>query len=59
MTDRLARRMTNMRRSFIREILKAGEDPRVISFAGGLPSPQFFPVKEIAAASAQLRYVSR
>ena len=54
MNHRLATRMKTMKRSFIREILKAGEDPRVISFAGGLPSPQFFPVKEIASASAKV-----
>ncbi|AIL33225.1 aminotransferase-like domain-containing protein [Basilea psittacipulmonis] len=33
--------------SVIREILKVTEQPKVISFAGGLPSPKSFPVQEI------------
>ena len=36
--------------SAIREILKVTERPEVISFAGGLPSPAMFPIKEMAAA---------
>ncbi|HTF82459.1 MAG TPA: PLP-dependent aminotransferase family protein [Cytophagales bacterium] len=31
--------------SFIREILKVTSSPEVISFAGGLPNPAFFPVE--------------
>ncbi len=31
----------------IREILKAIENDAMISFAGGLPNPKFFPVEEI------------
>ena len=46
-----AHRMGTVHKSFIREILKVTEDPKIISFAGGLPDPQFFPVKEIAKAS--------
>lgn len=49
-----ANRMNNTRKSFLREILKVAEDPRVISFAGGLPNPRFFPVEEIAAASTRV-----
>lgn len=41
-------------KSFIREILKATEDSNIISFAGGLPNPAFFPVKEIAEAAAKI-----
>ncbi|TFY98276.1 PLP-dependent aminotransferase family protein [Ramlibacter humi] len=50
----LARRANRMNPSVIREILKVTERPGIISFAGGLPSPATFPVKEFAAASAQV-----
>ena len=43
--------MGNIKKSFIREILKATADPEVISFAGGLPSPASFPVDEIDKAA--------
>jgi 2-aminoadipate transaminase len=38
----------NMRRSAIRELLKLTNRPGLISFAGGLPDPGVFPIKEIA-----------
>lgn len=31
-------------------ILKAAADPKIISFAGGLPAPELFPVREMKAA---------
>lgn len=31
-------------------ILKAAADPKIISFAGGLPAPELFPVKEMKKA---------
>lgn len=34
-------------------ILKAAADPKIISFAGGLPAPELFPVKEMEAATDQ------
>jgi 2-aminoadipate transaminase len=37
--------------SAIREILKVTERPEVISFAGGLPSPDTFPIQELKAAT--------
>ncbi|MDL1950669.1 aminotransferase class I/II-fold pyridoxal phosphate-dependent enzyme, partial [Acidobacteria bacterium ACD] len=37
--------------SEIREILKITQRPGVISFAGGLPAPELFPVKELQEAS--------
>jgi len=46
----LAKRVKNVRRSFVREILKAAAKPDIISFAGGLPNPDFIPVAEIAEA---------
>ena len=48
---RFSRRMGKARRSFVREILKVTEDPSIISFAGGLPNPRFFPVAELSRAT--------
>ncbi|BBB90508.1 MAG TPA: PLP-dependent aminotransferase family protein [Methylomusa anaerophila] len=42
-----AKRMEFMKASEIREILKITENPEIISFAGGLPAPELFPVKEM------------
>ena len=50
----LARRAERMNPSVIREILKVTERPGIISFAGGLPSPQTFPVTEFAEACAKV-----
>jgi 2-aminoadipate transaminase len=36
--------------SVIRELLKLTEQPDIISFGGGLPAPEVFPVKEFRAA---------
>ena len=36
-----------MKRSAIRELLKLTADPEIISFAGGLPSPESFPVDDL------------
>jgi len=47
-----ASRTDTIPKSFIREILKVTEDPAVISFAGGLPNPRFFPAREMAAAAS-------
>ncbi|MBC8333932.1 MAG: PLP-dependent aminotransferase family protein [Anaerolineales bacterium] len=49
--DRYAYRMKSMESSFIREILKLTQQPDVISFAGGLPAPKIFPVKEFQEAA--------
>ncbi len=54
MNDVFADRMANAHKSFIREILKVTADPEVISFAGGLPNPKFFPVKGLADAAARV-----
>ena len=40
MQQLIAKRITNMPKSFVREILKVTTDPSVISFAGGLPNIQ-------------------
>jgi len=50
----LAGRMAKMPVSAVREILKVAEQPDVLSFAGGLPAPELFPVQEIAAAHAEV-----
>ena len=50
----LARRAAKMNPSVIREILKVTENPVIISFAGGLPSPKTFPVAEFEAACAKV-----
>ncbi|MEP7118459.1 MAG: PLP-dependent aminotransferase family protein [Acidobacteriota bacterium] len=46
----LARRAAQMNPSILREILKIAEKPGIKSMAGGLPSPESFPVEEIRAA---------
>jgi 2-aminoadipate transaminase len=50
---RFAGRMNTVHRSYIREILKVTARPEVISFAGGLPNPDSFPVAGLAAAAAE------
>jgi len=37
----------SMKKSAIREILKLTQKPEMISFAGGLPSPESFPVEDL------------
>lgn len=54
MEQLFAERIQGVPRSFIREILKASLNPEVISFAGGLPNPSFFPAKEIEAATTEV-----
>jgi 2-aminoadipate transaminase len=51
---RLARRMSRMPPSAVREILKVAEQPDVLSFAGGLPAPELFPIEAIAEAHAEV-----
>ena len=40
-------RAGKMRKSVIRELLKVTQDPEIISFAGGLPNPDSFPIKDL------------
>lgn len=54
MEYQFAKRMSNVKASAIREILKATSDPKMISFAGGNPSAEAFPVKEIEKISADI-----
>jgi 2-aminoadipate transaminase len=47
---RYAERTQRMGSSVIRELLKLTEQPDIISFAGGLPAPDVFPIKEFQVA---------
>lgn len=47
-------RITDVPRSFIREILKVALDPSVISFAGGLPNRQLFPIESLKEATCKV-----
>lgn len=42
-----ANRIYGMKSSEIRELLKLTENPEIISFAGGAPAPELFPVQEM------------
>jgi 2-aminoadipate transaminase len=42
-----SRRIQQMQPSFLREILKITAEPGIISFAGGLPNPDYFPIQEL------------
>jgi len=46
-----AKRVGELKSSAIREILKITSRPEVISFAGGLPAPELFPLAEMETAS--------
>ena len=47
---RFADRTHQMKSSAIREMLKLTEHPDIISFGGGLPAPEAFPLEEFRAA---------
>ncbi|MBC2576675.1 PLP-dependent aminotransferase family protein [Peptostreptococcus canis] len=47
MAIKFAKRLEKAEGSAIREILKLASNPEVISFAGGLPAPELFPVEEM------------
>jgi 2-aminoadipate transaminase len=50
----MAARTARMNPSVIREILKLTERPGIISLAGGLPSPDSFPVQAMREATARV-----
>jgi 2-aminoadipate transaminase len=52
--SRYAQRTQRMTSSIIRELLKFTEKPEIISFAGGLPSPDVFPVEAFEAAATRV-----
>jgi len=43
-------RTQNIRSSIIRELLQYMQQPNIISFAGGLPAPEMFPIREFREA---------
>ncbi|MDD2481700.1 MAG: PLP-dependent aminotransferase family protein, partial [Lutispora sp.] len=47
MSIKYAKRMEHIKGSAIRELLKLTEQPEIISFAGGLPAPELFPIEEM------------
>lgn len=54
MDSLFAGRIGRVHRSFVTEILGVTENPAVISFAGGIPNPTYFPVREVADAAAKV-----
>lgn len=52
--SRYAQRNQRMTRSIIRELLKFTQQPDIISFAGGLPAPEMFPVEQIQEAACRV-----
>jgi 2-aminoadipate transaminase len=54
MSLRYADRMNNIKASEIRELLKLTQRPEVISFAGGLPAPELFPIEEMKKAAIKV-----
>lgn len=48
--QKYAERIRSMRSSIIRDLLKVTQQPQVISFAGGLPAAELFPVREFREA---------
>ncbi len=48
---RFAQRVQQMKSSAIRELLKVTEQPEMISFAGGLPAPEVFPLERVEMAT--------
>jgi len=51
---RFAQRTQRMQSSAIRELLKLVNEPDVISFAGGLPGPDVFPIEELNKACTKV-----
>lgn len=54
MPPRFSDRMTDVPKSFIREILKDALMPDMISFAGGLPNRTLFPIEAIKTATQKV-----
>lgn len=44
-----AHRMQYVNHSAVRELLKLGSDPEIISFGGGFPDPEIFPIDQLRA----------
>jgi 2-aminoadipate transaminase len=50
----LSRSAKSMKRSAIREILKLLQKPDMISFAGGLPAPETFPIDDLKEIAVEI-----
>ncbi|MGA9532986.1 MAG: PLP-dependent aminotransferase family protein [Anaerolineales bacterium] len=53
-TSRFAGRTQGLTSSAIRELLKLTQRPEIISFAGGLPAAEFFPLKRFEEAARRV-----
>ena len=53
-TSRYAQRIKHVHSSAIRELLKITQNPEIISFAGGLPAPDVFPVERFREACSKV-----
>lgn len=51
---RFANRTNRMKSSFIRELLKVTNQPDVISFGGGFPAAEIFPIEQAKAACVKI-----
>ncbi len=51
---RFARSVESLRSSAVRELMKAASNPDMISFSGGMPNPDLFPVRELDAIHSTL-----
>ncbi len=54
MVLKYAERMEHIKASEIRELLKLTARPEIISFAGGLPAPELFPLEEMKSISVRV-----
>lgn len=54
MDYKISDNLKNLKPSAIREIFKALTDPTIISFGGGNPAPESFPVAELSRISADI-----
>ena len=54
MEYKFSRKLAELKPSAIREIFKSLSDPTIISFAAGNPSPESFPVKDLARLSNEI-----
>ena len=53
-TSRFSQRAKKVKSSQIRELLKITQKPEIISFAGGLPAPDVFPVERFREACSKV-----
>ncbi len=54
MSFEFAKRMDKIKASEIRELLKVTQNPEIISFGGGFPAPQSFPVEALEKATEKV-----